>query len=166
MIIKYVLSQNIINLWAAIETDGILVPHLYFPVRPEPGISEEWMLSGQVQYDYHLRPILSWFPTFADAGIDVSKLRLVSGEDGAVGAHKNAVGLPGGYKDAGAGWRRYDALNGDFPRYVNLLEWYEEDCQEYEQIEGWVIFTQGHVDWDHFQFNNKWALLLDRLLPQ
>lgn len=150
---------------AAIETDGILVPHTaYFTVRPEPNISEEWMHSAQVQYDYHLRSILSWLPTFDDAGIDVSKLRLVFGEGGGVGTYKNVAGLPGGYIDAGAGWRRYDALNGDVVRYVNLLESYEALCQLYPQIEGWVIFTQGYVGWAHFQFNNEWTLLLDRLL--
>ena len=149
---------------AVLETNGILVPHTYFPVWPEPGVSEEWMNSGQVQYDYHLRPVLSWLPTFADAGIDVSKLRLVFGECGAVGAHKNAVGLPGGYKDAGAGWRRYDALNGDLARYVDLLASYEALCQLYPQIEGWVIFTQGHVGWEHFQFNEEFSQLFDVLL--
>jgi hypothetical protein len=150
---------------AAIETDGILVPHTaYFTVRSEPNISEEWMKSAQVQYDYHLRSILSWLPTFDDAGIDVSILRLMFGEGGACGVHKNPAGLPGGYIDAGAGWRRYDALNGDLPRYINLLESYEALCQQYTQIEGWLIFTQGHVKWDHFQFNKEWMPFLDRLL--
>jgi hypothetical protein len=149
---------------AAIETDGILVPHTYFPVHPAPNVSEEWMGSAQVQYDYHLRPVLSWLPTFADAGIDVSKLRFVFGETGACGARFSAVALPGGYIDAGAGWRRYDALNGDLPRNINLLEVYEDLCQLYPQIEGWQIFTQGHVKWGNWQFNKEWVPFLDRLL--
>jgi hypothetical protein len=81
----------------------------------------------------------------------------VFGEGGAVGANMNAVGLPGGYKDAGAGWRRRDALNSDVVRYVNLLESYEALCQLYHQIEGWTIFTQGHVGWTYFQFNSEWT---------
>lgn len=160
----YETSLLILAAEATIATDGILVPHTYFPVRPELGISEEWMHSAQVQYDYHLRPILSWLPTFDDAGIDVSKLRFVFGECGAVGANINAVGLPGGYKDAGAGWRRHDALSGDLPRCVNLLVDYEALCHRYPQIEGWVIFTQGYVGWEHFQFNEEFSQLFDVLL--
>ena len=73
-------------------------------------------------------------------------------------------GLPGGYKDAGAGWRRKDALDGDLDRYIKLLCWYEELCQQWPQIEAWCVYTQGFVGWEHFQFNGEWNPFVDALL--
>ena len=124
------------------------------------------MKSLQVQYDYHLRPVLSWLPTFAAAGIDVSKIRFLFGECGACGASVNIQKLPGGYLDAGAGWKRPDALNGDLARYIALLAWYEDLCQDYPQVEGWCIFTQfrGSEEWKEFQFHGEWAQFVDALL--
>jgi hypothetical protein len=150
---------------AVIANVGVMMPHTYFPVRPEPNVSEEWMKSLQVQYDYHLRPVLSWLETFADHGVDVDKLRFVFGEGSGCGANVNPEGLPGGYKDMGAGWRRFDALNGDLQRNLGLLVEYEKLCQQYKQIIAWCIFTSGRVKWKHFQFNEgEWPLFADRLL--
>jgi len=149
---------------AVLDTDGYLMPHTYFPARPD-GNTEIWMDSAQVQYDYHLRPILSWLKTFAELGVDTSRLRFIFGEAGACGAYINVWGLPGGYTSAGAGWRGADCLAGNLARYVALLARYEELCQLYPQIVGWQIFTQGFVaPWDMWQFNAEWHKFLDRVL--
>lgn len=149
---------------AAIEHGGYLMPHTYFPVHPEPGISERWMESPQVQLDYHLRPVLSWLETFEDHGIDTSKVKFVFGEGSPCGAHINDVGLPGGFKDAGCGWRRWDALGGNLDRCLNLNVAYEVLCQKYDNVVAWTIFTSGRANWTHFQWEAEWELLLDRLL--
>jgi hypothetical protein len=149
---------------AAIDTDALLMPHTYFPVTPAATVSEAWMKSAQVQYDYHLRPVLSWLKTFKAAGIDTSKLRFLFGECGACGASVNEAGLPGGYLHQDAGWRSNESLDEDLPRYLKLLAWYEGLCQEWPQIEGWTIFTSGRVGWQYFQFNAEWGELVDALV--
>jgi hypothetical protein len=90
----------------------------------------------------------------------VSRLRFLFGESGACGAHINNVVLPGGYIDAGCGWRRHDGLASNLDRYLGLLRSYEALCRQYPQIAAWMIFTQGFVaPWGDFQFNYEWNQL-------
>ncbi len=148
---------------AAIKYGGLLVPHTYNPVTPTDYLAEEWMKSAQVQYDYHLRPAISWLSTLKANGVDIDKVRFVFGEAGPCGAY-NVNGKPGGYLDAGAGWRRSDALAGNLERMIGLCAWYEDLCQAYPQVEGWQLFTQGRIEWEYFQANEDfWPIFFDVL---
>ena len=149
---------------AVIDTNGLMVPHTYFGATPAPGVTEAWMMDAQVQYDYHLRPVLSWLPTFEQMGIDTSRIRFLFGEMGACAVNIDAEGKPGGYKDAAGGWRRHDSLQGDLGRYINLLVMQENLYKQYPQIEGGTIFTSGFVKWIEWQFNEEFNPLLDKLL--
>lgn len=149
--------------FAAVRYGGILCPHTYYPVIPDRAVAMRWMMSEQVQRDYHLRPVKSWLPVFEAAGVDIAKIRLFFGETGPCGANVNHEGEPGGYKDAGAGWRREDSLNGDLNLKLDLMVAYEELLQPYPQVIAAQEFTSGFVQWKHFQVNAEWLQFVGRL---
>lgn len=146
---------------AAIEYGGYLMPHTYFPADPKPGVTERWIASGQAQYDFHLRPVLSWDVQFAKNGL---KPRYIFGEAGAVGAYDDGKGNPAGYRSAGSGWRAGDCLAGNLQRYIALLVEQEALLQQHENVEAACVFTSGFVQWEYFQFNRaEWMAFLDGL---
>jgi hypothetical protein len=151
---------------ATAANNGYLGPHTYFPCHPGTGISERWM--QREGRHYHMRPMLSWYPTFKAAG--VTKLPpLLPLETAAVGAYLRADGRPGGFITSGMGWRDAGCLRGDIVRYLQLLLTYVNQVEQWNKdndylVECLAIFTQGYVEWEKFQFNREFSQLFSLLL--
>ena len=116
--------------------------HSYFPCHPD--YAEEWFVD--YAFDYHLR-CESMQQTFDNYGLRPQYLYT---EAGAV-AVEVVDGKPGAL-NAGAGWRHPICLNGNLPRYLNLLLRLKE-MDELSQSA--MIFTTGadFIGWDYFLFN-------------
>lgn len=149
---------------AAVEYNGYLGPHAYFPITPNVDLSKKWM--QEEGYHFHLRPLLSW-----DLEFGYLKPRYLIGETGGIGVYVNNENRPGGFISSGTGWKSPQGLGGDLNSYLALLIQYQNlvkawNRQNGNRCEELSLFTTGYsIGWDGFLLNEyEWNKLLNVLL--
>lgn len=126
---------------AAVETEGFVGYHSYWPCNPtQTWLQEDWE-------HFAGRWAESWDPTFQAAGLRPRYILTESGPIGNSNVHLDALN----------GWRHPRCNDGNWEKtlgeimFFELMAWASVPGQE-GRYWGQCLFTTGNVGWEYFQF--------------